>query len=116
MGMPNGLLAVASMGSRGLDDEVSQVFARCPVFTIVQFEREGIRNVKIEVNRAAKLPHGVGPMVSYRLIDMGVVAVIAGGFGPTVLEILKRSNVEAITVPAGTVIREAVERYLKQQG
>jgi predicted Fe-Mo cluster-binding NifX family protein len=109
------LIIVASNGSKGLKDTVSEVFARCSVFTIVKLEKDKIKEVKIEKNTMAKLDYGVGPIVSQKLIDAGANVVIAAQFGPTVQEIFKKANVETFIVPSGTIIEDAIKQYINSR-
>lgn len=109
-------IAVACKGLGGLDDDVSEVFGRSPCFALVNIGKGRIRKVKTIKNTAADRSHGAGPLICTRLSKLGVDVVVAGNFGPTVSDILREAEIEYVAVPAGTKVRDAVERYLKKHG
>jgi predicted Fe-Mo cluster-binding NifX family protein len=106
-------VAVASEGLNGLNDTVPQVFGRSPAFTIIDIENSKVRKVRAERNQSADAAHGAGPLSCTRLIKLGVNAVVAASFGPTVLNILKEAEIQTLTVAAGTRVEDAVQRLLE---
>ncbi len=106
-------VAVASEGLSGLNDTVSQVFGRSPTFTIIDIENSKVRKVRAERNISADATHGAGPLSCTRLIKLGVDAVVAASFGPTVLSILKEAEMQTLTVSAGIRVEDAVQRLLE---
>ncbi|USS40522.1 dinitrogenase iron-molybdenum cofactor [Thermococcus aggregans] len=106
-------IAVPSSKSGGLEDTVAAVFARAPVFTIIDVENEEIKNVKVIQNQAMNVPSGAGPMVVQMLIKEGVNAVITPQLGPNAMEALQAAGIKVYTFPPGTPIKEAVEKISK---
>lgn len=106
-------VAVATQGSDGLKDSVSDVFGRARTFTIVEIEGGRIKATKVINNPAASLEHGVGPIVTEKLAKEKVDVVIAGEFGPGVSAFLRAKNIRMLKAKAGTNVRRAVEALLK---
>jgi predicted Fe-Mo cluster-binding NifX family protein len=108
-------IAIASGGLGGLEDVVSNVFARCPAFTIVDVEDGVTKRVTAEWNKSAEGEHGAGPLACTHLIKLGVNVVIGPNFGPTVTKILKEAEIEAITIAPQTKVGGAVQQYIAMQ-
>lgn len=106
-------VAVATQGSDGLKDSVSDVFGRARTFTIVEIEGGRIKAAKVINNPATSLEHGVGPIVTEKLAEEKVDVVIAGEFGPGVSTFLRAKNIRMLKTKAGTNVRRAVEALLK---
>lgn len=106
-------IAVASSNRGGLEDTISAVFARAPAFTIVDVENGEISNVKVVKNQAMSAPRGAGIMTVQMLINEGVDTVIAGQYGPNAYDALQAAGVRIYTLPAGTPIKEAIEKIIK---
>ena len=101
-------VAVATKGSKGLDDEVSYEFGRAPAFTVIDIENNKVKNVKVVDNPAASYEHGAGPIVVMTLADMKVEVVVAGEFGPGVSVFLKDRNIRTVKVAAETKVSQAL--------
>lgn len=104
-------IAVASQGSGGLDDVVSPVFGRCPVYTLVTTAEQEITGAETITNPATDQPSGAGIQAAQQLINQGAEVVIAGNFGPHATEVLSQAGVTMIPAESVTV-RQAVEKYL----
>jgi len=107
----SGKVAVAT-ASGGLDDVVSQMFARSPTFTLVEIRKGKIVDVKVISNKYVNNPSGVAIAVSQMLANLGVNVVIAGNFGPNAYRVLSQLGIKALTVPPGTKVREAVNSVI----
>jgi len=105
-------IAIPSANGGGLDDTIAPVFARAPAFTIVDVENGEIKNVKVIQNQMA-YAGGAGPMAVQRLIDEGVDVVIAPQIGPNAMGALQAAGISYYLFPAGTPIKEAVEKVIK---
>jgi predicted Fe-Mo cluster-binding NifX family protein len=108
-------VAVATKGSKGLEDEVSEVFGRAKTFTIVETEDGQIKNVKVVEKPAASYEYGAGPIAIKTLADMGVEVVIGAEFGVGASTLLKDKDIRAVKVEAGTNVCRAVDNVIKQK-
>lgn len=105
-------IAIPTRGKGGLEDVVSDVFGRANTFTVVDIEKEAIKNIKVLENPAVSYQHGAGPIVMKMLIDLEVNTVIAAEFGPGVSTLLDQHNITKITVDAGTTVKESIKGTL----
>lgn len=101
-------VAVATEGSGGLEDRVSDVFGKAKTFTIIEFEDDKIRNVEVQENPGASYEHGSGPVAGKVLSEAGVKAAICGEFGPGALALLETSKIHPVKVEAGTKVSRAI--------
>jgi predicted Fe-Mo cluster-binding NifX family protein len=106
-------IAIPSTNAGGLEDTIAPVFARAPAFTIVDVENGEIKNVKVIQNQAAYAGGGAGAMAVQALINEGVDTVIAPQIGPNAMGALQAAGIRYYIFPAGTPIKEAVERVIK---
>lgn len=106
-------IAIPSANGGGLEDTIAPVFARAPVFTIVDVENGEIKNVKVIQNQAAYAGGGAGPMAVQMLINEGVDTIIAPQVGPNAMGALQAAGIAYYLFPAGTPIKEAVEKVIK---
>ena len=100
-------IAVAT-NTGGLEDTVSQVFARAPTFTIADVENGEIKDVRVMRNPAASAGGGAGIQAAQILINEGVQAIVAGNFGPNASGLLAQTGV-AMIASSGTKVEEAVK-------
>ncbi|RLG50169.1 MAG: dinitrogenase iron-molybdenum cofactor [Thermoproteota archaeon] len=105
-------IAVSSQSSGGLEDYVSPVLARCPVFTIVEVEDSEIKNVTTVQNPAMTAPMGAGMQAAQMLANQGIEAVIAGNIGPNAWAVLSSLGIKFVQA-SGIKVREAVEKYIR---
>jgi predicted Fe-Mo cluster-binding NifX family protein len=96
-----------------LDDAISDIFAKAPVFTFIEIEDGEIKNVEVEENTASKFAQGAGPIVMKELKNRGVDAVIAGEVGPGARTLMEFGGIKLFTVKPGTKISTAVENALE---
>ncbi|HIP74983.1 MAG TPA: dinitrogenase iron-molybdenum cofactor [Thermococcus paralvinellae] len=106
-------IAIPSSTKGGLDDTVAPVFARAPVFTIVEVENGEIKDVRTIQNPAVTAPRGAGIMAVQTLINEGVDTIIAPQLGPNALGAIQAAGIRVYTFQPGTPIREAVENVLE---
>jgi len=94
----------------GLDDNVFDLFGRCPTYTFV--ECGGGKIVKSEVldNPGSSSAEGAGILTARFLAKQGADVVIAGNFGPHATKVLSASTVKL--VQAQGKVKESVEKYL----
>ncbi len=106
-------IAVPSSANGGLEDTIAPVFARAPVFTIIEVENGEIKNVKTIQNPAVSVPSGAGPMAVQMLINEGVDTIITPQLGPNALGAIQAAGINVYTFPPGIPIREAIESVIK---
>lgn len=106
-------IAVPSSNGGGLEDTLAPVFARAPVFTIVDVENNEIKNVRTLQNQAAYAGGGAGPMAVQMLINEGVDTVVTAQIGPNAIGAIQAAGIRYYTFPAGTPIKEAIESIIK---
>lgn len=107
-------IAVPSANGGGLEDKIAPVFARAPVFTVVDVENGEIKSIKVIQNQAAYAGGGAGPIAVQTLINEGVDTIIAPQIGPNVMGALQAAGITYYLFPAGTPIKEAVEKVIKE--
>ncbi|NJE25105.1 dinitrogenase iron-molybdenum cofactor [Thermococcus sp. MV5] len=106
-------IGISSSTNGGLEDTIAPVFARAPVFTIVDVENGEIKNVRVLQNQAAYAGGGAGPIAVQTLINEGVDTIIASQIGPNAMSAIQAAGIKYYTFPAGTSIKEAVDRIIK---
>ncbi|RUM47405.1 MAG: dinitrogenase iron-molybdenum cofactor biosynthesis protein [Hyperthermus sp.] len=110
-------IAIASEDSKGLDDVVASRFARAPKFTIVELDEKGeVQNIKIIDNPGAQATGGAAIKAIQALINEGVDIVIGPAFGPNAQAVLAEMKIKNMVIPAGTRIRDAIEKAKKEYG
>jgi predicted Fe-Mo cluster-binding NifX family protein len=102
-------VAIATEEEKGLEDVVSNVFARAKTFTILDVDEGKVKNLKIIQNSAVSYKSGAGPIVVKTLADLGVNRVIASEFGPGASTLLEQLNVAKVRVDAGSRVSEIVK-------
>jgi len=107
-------LAVPSMGIKGMNDVVSPIFAKAPMFTIIDIVGGEVKELRKEKNLASELKQGSGPIVAKNLRDMGVDVIVAGEMGPGASTLMEISGIKVIMVEPGIKVSDAVERALKE--
>jgi len=95
-------IAVAAMDGT-LDADVSQQFARCPKFLLIDSETLAFEAFD---NPARDLPGGAGPAAAQELVNRGAEMAVAGQFGPKAVQALEAAGMR-YSEATGTV-REAV--------
>ncbi len=102
-------VAIATEGERGLEDVVSNVFARAKTFTILDIDEGKVKNLKIIQNAAVSYKSGAGPIVVKTLADLGVNKVAASDFGPGASTLLEQFNMAKVKVNAGSRVSEIIK-------
>jgi predicted Fe-Mo cluster-binding NifX family protein len=108
-------IAVATNGTNGLDDVVSNVFGRANTFTILDAEDKKISDVTVLENSAVSYHHGAGPIAVKMLVDAGVQVVLANELGIGASDLLKQHNITLIPVKPGTTVQDAIKEALQTQ-
>lgn len=112
---PKELIAIPTEGDRGMRDRVSGIFAKAPFFTFVEVIDSRRGEISVQENEASKLAQGTGPLVMKNLKDRGVDVVLAGKMGPGAKTLMEISGIRIWKIEAGTIISEAISRYIESQ-
>lgn len=102
---------IVATAKGGMEDNVSPVFGRCQTFTIIEAERNEIKNVEVVPNQFSAAVHGAGVQSAQWIVNQGAKAVISGNFGPNVTAILQQAGIDMII--AQGKVKDVVEKYLK---
>ena len=105
-------IALPTLDKGGLDDKISTVFGKAKTLTVIDIEENQPKTVRVLENPAVSYKQGAGPIVVKMLVDLGVTTVLASEFGPGVSFLLDQNRVTKITVPAGSKVKESVDRAL----
>lgn len=108
-------IAIPTKGKGGREDVVSDVFGRANTFTIVDVEKDTIKNVKVLENPAVSYRHGAGPIVVKMLVDSNVNLVIAPELGPGASALLEQHSIVKVSEKAGTTVEKAVRKASSTQ-
>lgn len=107
-------IAVATNGTKGLEDTVSEVFGRANTFTIADIEDGAIQKVRIIENPALPYEHGAGPIAVKELVDTNVDLVIVPQLGSGASSILKHHGIQINMAKGGTEVTKSIEDVLKE--
>jgi len=103
-------IAVSSIG-KDIESNVSDVFARCPYFIIVEIKDGKIDKTEIVENESVNQMGGAGISVAQLMAEKDVNTVITGNVGPRAFEVLKQFNIE-IYRGEGKV-KESIEKFIE---
>ena len=104
-------IAISSIG-KSLDDNIAEVFGRCPYFIIVDIEKSGIKGNEIIKNVGDSQMSGAGMAAAKMIAEKGANVVIAKNVGPRALDVLKQFNIEIIE--AKGKISKALQDFIKK--
>jgi len=104
-------VAVATKGSKGVGDEVSDFFAKAETFTLATIEGKRA-HIEVIKNPAANLPRGRGRAVVQMLKDNSVDTVVASEFGLGSSALLEHYKINQIVVKAGTRVGDVIRDKL----
>ena len=109
-------IAISSTG-KNLTDNVSEIFARCPYFVIVEVENGKIKKTEVRENKIADQLGGAGISAARLMAEKDVKAVITGNVGPRALEVLNQFQI-GIYDGDGTVekvLQEFIQEKLEKK-
>ncbi len=101
-------VAVATKGSNGLKDEVSNVFGRASTFTLIEVENGKVKNVTVVNNPAVDYEFGAGPIVVKTLVDLKVDTVVASEFGMGVSKLLDAHKITKFKAEPGEIVEKVL--------
>jgi predicted Fe-Mo cluster-binding NifX family protein len=106
-------IAVPTKDNKGLEDVVSEVFAKAKTFTIVESEDGEIKNVRVIDNPAASYEYGSGPIVAKMLADLKVECVLVAEIGPGASELLEYHQIRKVLVKPNMKVSDAIREMLE---
>jgi predicted Fe-Mo cluster-binding NifX family protein len=107
-------LAIPSIGIKGMREVVSPVFAKAPVFTVIDIVEGEVKELRKEKNPASDLKQGSGPIAAKNLKDMGVDVIVTGEMGPGARTLMEISGIKVIMVEPGIKVSDAIATALKE--
>ena len=106
----NGIKIAVSSKGKNIKSDVSDVFARCPYFIMVEIKDQKIGKIEVIENKNINQMGGVGVATAQLMAEKNVKAVITGNVGPRALDVLKQFNIE---IYAGEgVIEDALREFI----
>jgi len=102
------ILAIPTRDHKGLDDVLSDVFARSKFFTLVKVNGKA-EVIKVVENPYFGLKYGVGPLVLKMLRDEGVEAVIVPEIGEGLKQLAEEFGIKIFRSSAGVRVAKALE-------
>lgn len=98
--------------AHGLDANMSGHFGRCPYYTIVDIEKDEVKNVKVIANPFAD--NHVPGKVPHFIKDQKANVMIAGGMGPKAIDLFHGFGIEVHTGVSGKV-KDVLKAYQNGQ-
>ncbi len=99
-------ICIPTLGSKGLDEQVSEHFGSAPFFTVIDLDSNGIEIIN---NQNQHHSHGqCHPMAS--LTGKGINGVVCGGMGRRAVELLNSDGIK-VYLGNGSTVRNVVEEY-----
>lgn len=102
-------IVISSDTAEGLGSPVSHHFGRCPYFTIVEANEEGISGSESVENPYFRA-HSPGQVPSF-IRQLKADVMLAGGMGRRAIDMFGNFGIQCSTGAAGTV-KDAVEEFL----
>jgi len=100
-----------SANGKNLEDTVSEVFARCPYFLIVEIENGKIKSFEAIENEAGERGGGAGIFAAQLMAEKDVKAVITKNIGPRAFDILRQFNIEVYQGEGK--VKETIEKFIQ---
>ena len=95
---------------KSIEGNVSDVFARCPYFIIVEIENQKIEKFEVIKNESENQMSGAGISAAQLMPEKNVNAVITGNVGPRAFDVLKQFNIEIYT--GSGIIKEVLQKFI----
>ncbi len=105
-------IALSSAGQH-LDDEIAEVFGRCPYFIMAEIAKGKIGKTEVIKNAGKDQASGAGMAAAKLVAEKGVSVVIAKNVGPRALDILQQFNID-VFMGAGTV-EESLQGFIDKK-
>jgi predicted Fe-Mo cluster-binding NifX family protein len=101
---------------KGLEDSISEVFAKAETFTIIDYDIKNkiIKKVLILNNDAKTFSHGAGPVAVKILLDYDVNFVGLHEIGVGSMGLLDEKGIRYVKLRSGIKVEDALEVVLKK--
>jgi len=104
-------VAIATIGTKGLGDEVADTFAQAKTISLLTISGNRV-HLEVLDNPAASLTRGRGITIVPLLKGKGVNVVVASKFGLGASVLIEKAKIRMVIVPAGTkvvdIVREGI--------
>ncbi|MDD4990480.1 MAG: NifB/NifX family molybdenum-iron cluster-binding protein [Candidatus Pacebacteria bacterium] len=100
----------ASSTGKNIEDNVSDVFGRCPYFIIAEIKDDKIEKTEAVKNEGTDQMSGAGMSAAQLMAEKNINVVITGNVGPRALDVLKQFNIEIYS--ASGVIKEVLQEFI----
>lgn len=110
-------IGIVTNGYNGLNDELSEVFARASTITLIEVDIK-TRNYKVVgilKNEAIDFSHGAGPILIKILIDKEVDIIVGPKIGIGTQELIKEKKIKFLEFKPGTKVSEVISKILKNK-
>ena len=110
-------IGIVTNGYKGLNDELSEVFARASTITLIDMDikTKNYKIVEILKNEAVDFSHGAGPILIKTLIDKGVDIVVGPNIGVGTQELMKEKKIRFLKFKPGIKVSEIISNILKNK-
>ena len=102
-------IAVSSM-DKNIDNNVSEVFGRCPYFIIAEIENQKIEKTEIIENKNTDQMSGAGVSTAQLIAEENVNTVITMNIGPRALGVLRDFNIKIYF--GDGAIKEVLQKFI----
>jgi predicted Fe-Mo cluster-binding NifX family protein len=102
-------IAISSTG-KNIEDNVSDVFGRCPYFVIAEIENREIKRTEIIENKSTGQMSGAGISAAQLMAGKNVNAVITGNVGPRALDALEQFDIKVYS--GSGAIKEVLQEFM----
>ncbi|MBM3253728.1 MAG: hypothetical protein FJZ16_05715 [Candidatus Omnitrophica bacterium] len=102
--------AALSSSGKDLENNISEVFGRCPYFLIVEIEDKKVKGFETIKNKAVNQLGSAGIYAAQTVAEKEVNAVITGNIGPRALDVFRQFNIQ---VYKGTgLVKKALQGFI----
>jgi len=102
-------IAISSTG-KTIEDNVSDVFGRCPYFIIAEIKNQKIEKTEVLENKSTDQMSGAGISAAQLMAEKNVNVVITSNVGPRALDVLKQFNIEIYY--GDGLIKEVLQEFI----
>jgi len=102
-------IAVSST-DKNIENNVSDIFGRCPYFIIAEIKDQKIGKTETIKNESTDQMSGAGISTAQLMAEKNVDAVITGNIGPRALDVLEQFNIKVYSGEG--VIKEVLQEFI----
>jgi predicted Fe-Mo cluster-binding NifX family protein len=102
-------IAVSSI-DKNIEGNISDVFARCPYFIIVDIENQEIKKTEAIKNESENQMGGAGISAAQLVAEKNVNVVITGNVGPRAFDVLKQFKIKVYS--GSGAIKEVLQEFI----